>query len=83
MKKLIIETNVGTFAAYLTKSGTINIFQGDDDVAAATIEPTVKRKAVYDLSSEGIYHSVYDWLETNHARVQVKRVILHIASTGK
>jgi hypothetical protein len=83
VKKLLIETSQGTFSAYLTAGGVIKIYQGDDDIAVATVDSPLKRRAVYDLSSEGICQSVQAWLETNHARVQVERVILHKVLPGK
>ena len=78
MKKLIIDTNIGTFAAYTRTSGEISIYQGDDNAVAATIEPFIKRKAALDLSSDGIYQRVRDWLETNHDRIEIERVTVHI-----
>ena len=81
MKKLLIETNFGTFAAYHTPNDTITIYEGASDFAAATIEPKLKRKAEYDLSGEGMFQSVREWLETNHDRIEIERVTIHLVPT--
>lgn len=81
--KIIIKTNTGTFAAYLTSTGSISIYEGDQSEVAAIIEPGVKRKAVPDLSTDGIAHAVRSWLETTHDRIEIERVTVHLVPSGR
>ena len=83
MMKIVIETNSGTFAAYLTSAGTISIYEGDESDVSAIIEPGVLRKTIPDLSTDGIAHAVRSWLETTHDRIEIERVTVHLVPSGR
>lgn len=76
--KLLIETNAGVFAAYLTATGEISIYQGDDETTIASILPIVKRKPVIDYSGEGIAKSVRTWLETTYGRMEIESITVRL-----
>jgi len=81
--KLIIETNAGTFAAYLTGAGDIVLYQGDDEAAVATIAPLVKRRPTLDLSTDGVTTAVRDWLESTYDRLDIESVVVHLVPPGR
>jgi hypothetical protein len=81
--KLIIETNAGTFAAYLTSTGDITLYQGDDEVSVATIEPLIKRRPTYDVSTDGVTSAVRGWLETNYDRLDIESVVVYLVPPGR
>lgn len=81
--KVLIETNAGTFAAYLNSSGEIVIYTGDDDTSVATIAPLIKRKPNLDVSTDGIANAVRGWLESNYERLEVESVVVHLVPPGR
>lgn len=81
--KLLIETNAGTFAAYLNSTGEIVIYEGEDETSVATIDPLVKRRPTLDLSTDGITHAVRSWLEKNYERLEVESVVVHLVPPGR
>lgn len=76
--KLLIETNAGTFAAYLNSSGEISIYEGDDSTSIAVIAPLTKRKAALDVSTDGVTKAVRTWLESNHDRLEIETITAHL-----
>lgn len=81
--KLIIETNAGTFAAYLTSTGEIVLYGGDDDTALATISPLVKRRPTLDLSTDGVTTAVRGWLENSYDRLDIESVVVYLVPPGR
>jgi len=81
--KLLIETNAGTFAAYLTSSGEIIIYQGEEEAPVASIDPLVKRRPTLDLSTDGVSQAVRVWLEKTYERLEVESVVVHLVPPGR
>jgi hypothetical protein len=72
--KVTFETNAGTFTAYLTVTGEIVIYEGEDETPVATIAPIVKRRPALDLTADGIARAVHSWLEEQHNRLEIESV---------
>lgn len=81
--KIIIETNAGTFAAYLTGAGDIVLYEGENEAAVATIAPLVKRRPTLDLSTDGVTTAVRDWLESTYERLDIESVIVYLVPPGR
>lgn len=81
--KLVIETNAGTFSAYLTTTGDIVLYEGDDDAAVATIAPLVKRRPTLDLSTDGVTDAVRVWLESTYDRLDIESVVVYLVPPGR
>jgi hypothetical protein len=81
--KIIIETNAGTFAAYLTGAGDIVLYEGEDEAAVATIAPLVKRRPTLDLSTAVVTTAVRDWLESTYERLDIESVIVYLVPPGR
>ena len=81
--KIIIETNAGTFAAYLTGAGDIVLYEGEDEAAVATIAPLVKRRPTLDLSTDGVTTAVRGWLESTYERLDIESVIVYLVPPGR
>lgn len=82
MMKIVIETNKGVFAAYLNAQGSIELYEGDDDVRVALVPPLLKRGPVLDISTDGVAKATRVWLEKNYDRLEVLRVIAHLTPLG-
>jgi len=75
--KLVIRTSVGTFSVYQTSGDQLILYEGDGYNSSAVIDPIVRRRAVHDLSIDGIAKAAIDWLESNYSRVEVESVTVH------
>jgi hypothetical protein len=76
--KIIIETNKGTFAAYLNSNGEIDVYEGEDDVPVVCVPPLLKRNPVLDTSTDGVANAVRQWLEKTYDRLEIKRIVAHL-----
>lgn len=81
--KLLIETNAGTFAAYLNTSGEIVLYQGEEEEAVATVAPVIKRRPTLDLSTDGVTQAVRAWLENEYDRLEVESVVVYLVPPGR
>jgi hypothetical protein len=77
---ITFETNAGTFAAYLTSTGEIVIYEGEDETPVASITPIMKRRPLFDLTADGIAQAVRGWLEENYQRLEIETVIARLTS---
>jgi hypothetical protein len=82
MMKIVIETNKGTFAAYLNRKGEIDLYEGDDEVPVAKVPPILKRGPVLDVSTDGVATAASLWLESNYDRLEISRVVAHLLQPG-
>ena len=80
--KITFETNSGTFVAFLTADSQIVIYTGDDETPIAVIAPTVKRRPAIDISADGVARAVRNWLEANHARLEIESVMARLTPPG-
>lgn len=80
--KIIIETNKGTFAAYLNSKCEIDLYEGADEVPVAKVHPLIKRGPVLDVSTDGVATASSLWLERNYDRLEITRVIAHLIPPG-
>ena len=78
--KVTFETNAGNFTAYLTVTGEIIIYEGEDETPVAAIAPIVKRRQALDLTADGIARAVRGWLEETHSRLEIESVIARLTS---
>jgi hypothetical protein len=78
MMKIVIETNKGTFAAYLNGKGEIDVYEGEDDIPITQVPPLIKRGPVLDVSTDGVATAVREWLENNYDRLETITVIAHL-----
>lgn len=81
--KVVIETNQGTFAAYLHSDAKIVVYAGDDDTPLTSLTPNVKRAAVLDVSTDGVAKVLRVWLENEYDRLEIERVIAHLTPLGR
>jgi hypothetical protein len=81
--KVVIETNQGTFAAYLNSDDKIVVYAGDDDTPVTSLTPNVKRAAVLDVSTDGVAKALRDWLGNEYDRLEIQRVIAHLTPPGR
>lgn len=82
MMKIVIETNKGTFAAYLNRQGEIDLYEGTDEVPVAKVPPILKRGPVLDVSTDGVATATSLWLESNYDRLEITRVVAHLPHSG-
>lgn len=80
--RLLIETNAGTYLVALNNKGEVCIFEGEDPVPVAVIDPLTKRKAVMDLSTDGIASAACTWLETHDEHLEINCITAHIAKNS-
>ena len=81
--KVVIETNQGTFAAYLNSDAKIVVYAGDDATPVTSLTPNVKRAAVLDVSTDGVAKVLRVWLESEYDRLEIQRVIAHLTPPGR
>ena len=81
--KVLIETNKGLFAAYLTTQGEIAVYEGEDEVPVTFVPPLIKRGPVLDVSTDGVAKAVRGWLEKTYDRLEITTVIAHLVPPGR
>ena len=81
--KIVIETNKGTFAAYLNREGKIDLYEGGDDIPVAVVLPLHKRGPMLDVSTDGVAKATTGWLEKSYDRLEIFRVTAHPLSDGR
>lgn len=72
-------TNYGTFVGYLMSDGEIRIYENEDEVPVAAIQPLLRRKPVLDTSTDGVAGAMKAWLEQNYSRVAVECIRARIS----
>ena len=82
MMKVTFETNAGTFVGYLTSTGKIEIYENADDTPIAIIEPLPKRKAVPDVTADGVMRALMGFLENHITRLEIEGVTARITPPG-
>ena len=80
---ILIETNMGVFAAYLNSQSEIVIYEGDDEVPVTSVPPLIKRGPVLDVSTDGVATAARSWLERNYDRLEVTKVIARLVPPGR
>lgn len=80
--KITFETNAGIFVGYLTSAGKIEIYENADDTPIAVIEPIPKRKAVPDVTADGVMRALMGFLEQHIARLEIEGVTARITPPG-
>jgi len=81
--KIMIETSIGLFLAYLTPRGEIAIYEGEDDIPVTSITPNLKRTAVLDVSTDGVANAARSWLEHTYNRLEVTCVIAQMVPPSR
>jgi hypothetical protein len=80
--KILIETNAGLFAGYLTSAGEVILYEGDSESSVVTLPAMVKRRPVLDLSSEGVASVIRSWLENQYERLEIESITVHLFPPG-
>jgi hypothetical protein len=82
MMKVTFETNAGTFVGYLTSTGKIEIYENVDEEPIAIIEPLPRRKAVPDVTADGVMRTLMGFLENHIARLEIESVTARLTPPG-